>query len=80
MRAWQIPAGCPTPDQIEMIAADKPVRGAGEVLIRVNAFIVRHQVKPLTDRQFDFADAHAAYAYQSSADLFGKVVIANPGT
>jgi hypothetical protein len=27
---------------------------------------------------FDFADAKAAYTYQASADLFGKVVIANP--
>jgi len=31
------------------------------------------------DRVFAFAEAKAAYAYQSSGELFGEVVIANPG-
>jgi NADPH:quinone reductase-like Zn-dependent oxidoreductase len=43
----------------------------------LNAFIDRHKVKPVVDRVFDFADAKAAYSYQSSSDLFGKVVIAH---
>jgi alcohol dehydrogenase len=36
-----------------------------------------HQLKPVVDRVFDFGEAKAAYAYQSSGALFGKVVIAN---
>jgi NADPH:quinone reductase-like Zn-dependent oxidoreductase len=37
-----------------------------------------HRLKPVVDRMFDFAAAKSAYAYQSSGELFGKVVIANP--
>jgi NADPH:quinone reductase-like Zn-dependent oxidoreductase len=44
----------------------------------LNAFVDRHGVKPVVDRVFPFAEAKAAYAYQSSAQLFGKVVIAQP--
>jgi NADPH:quinone reductase-like Zn-dependent oxidoreductase len=44
----------------------------------LNAFVDRHQLKPVVDRVFGFTDAKAAYAYQSSGELFGKVVIANP--
>lgn len=47
---------------------------AGEL----NTFVDRHGVKPVVDRVFDFADAKSAYGYQSSAELFGKVVIAHP--
>ena len=43
----------------------------------LNAFVDAHRLKPVVDRVFDFADAAAAYAYQSSAELFGKVAIAN---
>lgn len=53
--------------------------GSAQMARDLNAFIDRHQVKPVIDRQFDFADAHAAYAWQASPALFGKVVIANPG-
>jgi NADPH:quinone reductase-like Zn-dependent oxidoreductase len=44
----------------------------------LNAFVDQHQLKPVVDRVFEFAAAKAAYAYQSSGELFGKVVIANP--
>jgi len=53
--------------------------GSAQMARDLNAFIDRHRVKPVIDRQFDFADAHAAYAWQASPELFGKVVIANPG-
>ena len=43
----------------------------------LNAFVDTHQLKPVVDRVFDFAEARAAYAYQASGELFGKVVIAN---
>ncbi len=42
---------------------------------RLNAFVAKHVIKPVIDRAFDFEDARAAYEYQSSAALFGKVVI-----
>jgi NADPH:quinone reductase-like Zn-dependent oxidoreductase len=41
-----------------------------------NAFVDQHRIKPVVDRVFGFAEAKAAYAYQASAALFGKVVIA----
>jgi NADPH:quinone reductase-like Zn-dependent oxidoreductase len=44
----------------------------------LNAFVDAHQLKPVVDRVFDFTAAKSAYAYQSSRELFGKVVIANP--
>lgn len=53
--------------------------GSAQMARDLNAFIDRHQVKPVIDRQFDFNDVHAAYAWQASAELFGKVVITNPG-
>jgi NADPH:quinone reductase-like Zn-dependent oxidoreductase len=43
---------------------------------RLHAFIDAHGIKPVVDRVFPLADAKAAYAYQASPDLFGKVVIA----
>jgi len=45
----------------------------------LNDFVDQHALKPVVDRVFGFADAKAAFAYQGSAELFGKVVIANPG-
>jgi NADPH:quinone reductase-like Zn-dependent oxidoreductase len=44
----------------------------------LNGFVDAHQLKPVIDRVFDFTAAKSAYAYQSSGELFGKVVIANP--
>jgi NADPH:quinone reductase-like Zn-dependent oxidoreductase len=51
--------------------------GSRDMALRLNAFIDEHRVKPIIDRVFDFADAKQAYAYQSSSELFGKVVISN---
>jgi NADPH:quinone reductase-like Zn-dependent oxidoreductase len=51
--------------------------GSAAMAQELNAFIEAHQLKPVVDRVFDFADARAAYAYQASGELFGKVVIAN---
>ncbi len=44
----------------------------------LNAYVDQHRFRPVVDRVFGFAEAKAAYAYQASAALFGKVVIANP--
>jgi NADPH:quinone reductase-like Zn-dependent oxidoreductase len=51
--------------------------GSATMARELNAFIDMHQLKPVVDRVFDFGEAKAAYAYQSSGALFGKVVIAN---
>jgi NADPH:quinone reductase-like Zn-dependent oxidoreductase len=51
--------------------------GSAEMANDLNGFIDIHKIKPVVDRSFDFADAKAAYAYQASSDLFGKVVISN---
>lgn len=47
-------------------------RGMAE---RLNAFIDAHNIKPVVDRTFSMEDAKAAFAYQSSSELFGKTVI-----
>ncbi len=49
--------------------------GSAQMAKDLHAFIDHHGIKPHVDRAFDFADAKAAYEYQSSPDLFGKVVI-----
>jgi NADPH:quinone reductase-like Zn-dependent oxidoreductase len=51
--------------------------GSAAMARDLNAFVDAHGVKPVIDKVFDFDQAKAAYAYQSSADLFGKVVIAH---
>jgi NADPH:quinone reductase-like Zn-dependent oxidoreductase len=51
--------------------------GSAAMARELNAFVDAHQLKPVVDRVFGFADAKAAYSYQSSAELFGKVVIAD---
>jgi len=52
--------------------------GSAAMARDLNAFVDVHQLKPVVDRVFDFTEAKAAYEYQASKDLFGKVVIANP--
>jgi NADPH:quinone reductase-like Zn-dependent oxidoreductase len=52
--------------------------GSAAMARELNAYVDRHAMQPLVDRVFDFAEAGAAYAYQSSSELFGKVVIVNP--
>ena len=42
---------------------------------RLNAFIDTHGIRPVVDRAFPMENARDAYAYQSSAGLFGKVAI-----
>lgn len=42
---------------------------------RLNAFIDAHGIKPVVDKAFAMEKALDAYAYQSSAGLFGKVAI-----
>ncbi len=49
--------------------------GSAAMACRLNAAIDANKIKPVVDKVFDFAEAKAAYAYQSSPDLFGKVVI-----
>lgn len=49
--------------------------GSGAMARELNTFMDRHSVKPIVDRRFDFADVKDAYGYQSSPELFGKVVI-----
>ena len=52
--------------------------GSAAMAAELNDFVDQHALKPVVDRVFAFADAKAAYAYQSSSELFGKVVIGNP--
>lgn len=42
---------------------------------RLNAFVDKHGIKPVVDRSFAMEGLKDAFAYQSSAGLFGKVAI-----
>ncbi len=52
--------------------------GNRDMFEAMNRAIARHQLKPVVDRVFPFADAPAAYRYQESGAHFGKVVIRLP--
>jgi NADPH:quinone reductase-like Zn-dependent oxidoreductase len=49
--------------------------GSGQMAERLNAAMDSSAIKPVIDRVFAFDDARAAYDYQASPELFGKVVI-----
>jgi NADPH:quinone reductase-like Zn-dependent oxidoreductase len=49
--------------------------GSREMAVRLNTLVDAHGIKPVVDRCFPFEQALDAYHYQSSPDLFGKVVI-----
>jgi NADPH:quinone reductase-like Zn-dependent oxidoreductase len=49
--------------------------GSREMFEEMNRAILFHQLKPVIDRVFAFAEAPAAYEYLKSAAHFGKVVI-----
>ena len=52
--------------------------GNRDMFEAMNRAITRHQLKPVVDRVFPFAEAPAAYRYQESGAHFGKVVIRLP--
>src|SRR3954467_754765 len=49
--------------------------GSREMAIQLNRAILASDIHPVIDKVFPFEEAAEAYRYQSSPDLFGKVVI-----
>ena len=49
--------------------------GSREDFEAMNAFIVRHRIKPVIDKVLSFEEAPAAFDYLKSGSHFGKVVI-----
>jgi NADPH:quinone reductase-like Zn-dependent oxidoreductase len=49
--------------------------GSREMFEDMNRAIGLHQLRPVIDRVFDFADVPAAYQYLQSGAHFGKVVV-----
>ena len=49
--------------------------GSRADLEALNAFMTEHQIHPVIDRVFPFAEAPAAYDYMDSGSFFGKIVI-----
>ncbi len=49
--------------------------GSHDMFAAMNRAITQHQLKPVIDRVFSFAEAPAAFAYLESGAHFGKVVI-----
>ncbi len=41
----------------------------------MNAFIVKHKIKPVIDKVVDYQDADKAYELMESGDFMGKIVI-----
>lgn len=51
--------------------------GSRARFIDMNRAISAHRMKPVIDRIFPFADAHAAYQYYQAGKYFGKVIISH---
>jgi NADPH:quinone reductase-like Zn-dependent oxidoreductase len=49
--------------------------GSRENFEAMNAFIVKHRIKPVIDKVIDYKDADKAYALMESGDFLGKIVI-----
>jgi D-arabinose 1-dehydrogenase-like Zn-dependent alcohol dehydrogenase len=49
--------------------------GSRENFEAMNAFIVKHKVKPVIDKVIEFKNADAAYQLMESGDFLGKIVI-----
>ena len=49
--------------------------GSRENFEAMNAFIVKHKVKPVIDKVIDYKDADKAYQLMESGDFLGKIVI-----
>ena len=49
--------------------------GSRENFEAMNAFIVKHKVKPVIDKVIDYKDADKAYELMQSGDFLGKIVI-----
>ena len=49
--------------------------GSAEQLTALAAFLTTHQIKPIIDREFSFAEVPEAFAYLAGAEHFGKVLI-----
>lgn len=49
--------------------------GSRKNFVDMNAFIDSHKIKPIIDREFDFKDAEAAFAWMDTGSHFGKIVI-----
>jgi NADPH:quinone reductase-like Zn-dependent oxidoreductase len=71
--------GNPMPLMVKAASLRGIFVGSAAMARDLNTFVDQHRFKPVVDRVFGFAEAKAAYAYQASGELFGKVVIANPG-
>lgn len=41
----------------------------------LNAFVAKHQIKPIIDKVFEYENVAAAFDYMDSGALFGKIVI-----
>ena len=54
--------------------------GSRENFEAMNAFIEKHNLKPVIDRTFDYADAKAAIDHMRSGEFVGKIVIRIGGT
>ena len=68
----------PTPLLRNSIGLQGIYVGSREMFEAMNRAIAAHQMRPVIDKVFTFADAPAAYRHLESGTHFGKVVISHP--
>ncbi|WP_374351148.1 NAD(P)-dependent alcohol dehydrogenase [Chitinimonas sp.] len=64
-----------TPMQFKNASINGICVGSVKHYERLNAFLTKHRIHPVIDRQFAFDDAEAAYTTLAGASHFGKLVI-----
>jgi NADPH:quinone reductase-like Zn-dependent oxidoreductase len=65
----------PVPVLMKQVRLQGIFVGSGEMFEAMNRAVALHQVRPVVDRVFPFADAVAALRYLESGAHFGKVVV-----
>lgn len=65
----------PLPITMKSLSVSGIYVGSRETFERMNRAIALHQLRPVVDRVFPFAEAIAAYRYLESGAHFGKVVV-----
>jgi NADPH:quinone reductase-like Zn-dependent oxidoreductase len=90
MKAYIMPPGCKSVDDLKQVERPDPKAGLGQVVVGVraaslnyrdlfeqmNAAINANGIKPVIDKVFPFDQAKEAFGHAASGDFIGKVVIA----
>src|SRR5437763_16828959 len=74
MRAWQLPAGCTSVEQLELVERPRPDPAPGEVLVRVHATSLNYRDQAIAQgRYFGSAIKVAGTPLSDGAGVVGAV-------